>query len=116
MIRIGDLFLLALPGEFTTMSGRRIRAQITKTLKANGIKNPIVVLCGLSNTYTHYITTYEEYQAQRYEAASTIFGPHTLAAHTQNFVDLAKHMATGTEADYPEGTPNPDYSGATFNF
>merc|ERR1719229_1688793 len=95
MIRIGDLFLLALPGEFTTMSGRRIRAQITATLKANGIANPVVVLCGPSNTYTHYITTYEEYQAQRYEAASTIYGPHTLSAYLQQYEILVQAMIQG---------------------
>jgi neutral ceramidase len=40
-------------------------------------------LAGLSNTYTHYITTFEEYEKQRYEAASTIYGPHTLLAYLQ---------------------------------
>jgi neutral ceramidase len=38
---------------------------------------------GLSNTYTHYVTTLEEYQKQRYEAASTIYGPYTLMAYQQ---------------------------------
>jgi neutral ceramidase len=42
-----------------------------------------VVIAGLSNTYSSYITTFEEYQMQRYEGASTIFGPHTLDAYIQ---------------------------------
>lgn len=33
-----------------------------------------VILSGLSNTYSSYITTFEEYQYQRYEAASTAYG------------------------------------------
>lgn len=42
-----------------------------------------VVLAGLTNTYSSYITTFEEYGVQRYEGASTIFGPHTLDAYIQ---------------------------------
>ncbi|KAI2555803.1 ASAH2 isoform 6, partial [Pan troglodytes] len=32
--------------------------------------------------------------AQRYEAASTIYGPHTLSAYIQLFRNLAKAIAT----------------------
>ena len=46
-------------------------------------KGVTVVLAGLTNTYSSYITTFEEYQIQRYEGASTIFGPHTLDAYIQ---------------------------------
>jgi len=42
-----------------------------------------VVIAGLANTYSSYVTTFEEYGAQRYEGASTIFGPHTLDAYIQ---------------------------------
>ena len=42
-----------------------------------------VVLAGLTNTYSSYVATFEEYGAQRYEGASTIFGPHTLDAYIQ---------------------------------
>ena len=51
-----------------------------------------VVLAGLSNVYTHYIATFEEYQRQRYEAASTIFGPHSLQAYRQQYSKLAVTM------------------------
>ena len=51
-----------------------------------------VVLAGLSNIYTHYITTFEEYQLQRYEAASTIYGPHTLKAYIEQFDYLTKKI------------------------
>lgn len=36
-----------------------------------------VVIAGPANTYAHYVTTKEEYAVQRYEGASTIFGPCT---------------------------------------
>ena len=42
-----------------------------------------VVIAGLANTYSSYIATFEEYGVQRYEGASTIFGPHTLDAYIQ---------------------------------
>ena len=37
-----------------------------------------VVIAGLSNAYADYTVTFEEYQVQRYEGASTIYGPHQL--------------------------------------
>lgn len=48
-----------------------------------------VVLAGLSNTYVDYITTFEEYQVQRYEGASTIYGPYSLDAYIDLFTKLA---------------------------
>ncbi|CAO2585197.1 Neutral ceramidase [Lemmus lemmus] len=73
-----------------------------------GMKDMDVVVSGLCNVYTHYITTYEEYQAQRYEAASTIYGPHTLSAYIQLFSDLAKAIATDTVANMSSG-PEPPF-------
>ena len=52
-----------------------------------------VVIAGLSNTYTDYITTPEEYSVQRYEGASTIYGPYTLVAYIQEFNRLAVAIA-----------------------
>ncbi|ELV10211.1 Neutral ceramidase [Tupaia chinensis] len=75
---------------------------------AYGMLNMTVVISGLCNVYTHYITTYEEYQVQRYEAASTIYGPHTLSAYIQLFRGLAKAIATDTVANLSRG-PEPPY-------
>ena len=52
-----------------------------------------VVIAGLSNTYADYIATPEEYSVQRYEGASTIYGPYTLPAYIQEFNKLAVAMA-----------------------
>ena len=51
-----------------------------------------VILAGLSNVYTHYITTFEEYQMQRYEAASTIYGPNTLQAYLDQYANLTENL------------------------
>jgi neutral ceramidase len=47
-----------------------------------------LVVAGLTNTYASYIATYEEYAVQRYEGASTVFGPHTLDAYIQVLAQL----------------------------
>lgn len=61
---IGNVAIAGVPGEFTTMSGRRLRdtvkAAIAETDKS--LKDVNVVLAGLCNTYSDYIATPEEYQ------------------------------------------------------
>ncbi|XP_077999316.1 neutral ceramidase-like [Glandiceps talaboti] len=96
ILKVGNLAIIAVPGEFSTMSGRRTRDAVKQTLIANGwSEDTHVVISGLSNVYTHYITTNEEYQIQRYEGASTIYGPHTLEAYIQQFKILAEALAKG---------------------
>ncbi|XP_053165767.1 neutral ceramidase isoform X2 [Hemicordylus capensis] len=106
IVTIGSLAILAIPGEFTTMSGRRMREAIKNEFDAQGKPGMNVVLAGLCNVYTHYITTYEEYQVQRYEGASTIFGPHSLSAYIQSFRALATAIAKDTIQDLPKN-PGP---------
>jgi neutral ceramidase len=115
IFRIGQLFIIAVPGEFTTMSGRRLRDTVRNTLLSYGApNNTVVVIAGLSNAYSHYIATYEEFSYQRYEAASTIFGPHTLAAYQQEYSKLAIALMKGTSI--PPGPTPPDISGKTYTF
>ena len=45
--------------------------------------NITVLIAGLSNSYSGYIATFEEYQVQRFEGAATAYGPHTLDAYIQ---------------------------------
>ena len=73
---------------------RRLKRSLEKTISevTQGTENLKVVIAGLSNAYTHYITTFEEYQRQRYEAASTIFGPHTLRAYMEQYAYLTEKM------------------------
>nr|XP_020012302.1 neutral ceramidase isoform X1 [Castor canadensis] len=108
IIILGSLAIAAIPGELTTMSGRRLREAVQAEFASYGMKNMTVVISGLCNVYSHYITTYEEYQAQRYEAASTIYGPHTLSAYIQLFRALAKAIATDTVANMSSG-PEPPF-------
>lgn len=86
---IGDFVLVGVPGEFTTMSGRRMREKIASTIQEITKFQPTVVIAGLCNTYSDYIATPEEYEIQRYEGASTIYGPHTLTVYLQQYQELA---------------------------
>lgn len=62
MVQLGQFFIIAVPGEFSTMAGRRLRDTVRSTLLKYGASNDsIVAIAGLANDYTHYITTYQEY-------------------------------------------------------
>lgn len=95
VLRIGRLFVLCFPGEITTMAGRRLRESVKKILSPH-IQDVEVVISGLTNSYSSYVTTFEEYQTQRYEGASTIYGPHTLSAYQKEFGQLAHDLIKGT--------------------
>lgn len=93
MIVFGDDFgFLVVPAEFSTMAGRRLVNKVSQALQ-NNVESLRLVF---GNAYHGYVTTFEEYQAQRYEAASTIYGPHTLAAYTFLFIELAEYVSAGT--------------------
>ncbi len=62
-MRIGQFMIAAVPGEFTTMAGRRFRDALNAEAITNGGPDNIkTVIAGLSNVYSHYVTTFEEYQ------------------------------------------------------
>ncbi|XP_042390657.1 neutral ceramidase-like [Zingiber officinale] len=99
IIRIGQVVILCVPGEFTTMAGRRLRDAVRAILTRDGNgefgSNIHIVIAGLSNTYSQYVTTFEEYEIQRYEGASTLYGPHTLSGYIQEFEKLASALLEG---------------------
>ncbi|MEW6733618.1 MAG: neutral/alkaline non-lysosomal ceramidase N-terminal domain-containing protein [Acidobacteriota bacterium] len=106
IVRIGNLAIIAVPGEFTTMAGRRLRETVATQLHSIGVN--YVIIAGLANAYAGYVTTREEYQSQQYEGASTHFGEWTLAAYQQEFDKLAIAMRTG--ADVANGPTPRDLS------
>lgn len=83
--RVGQLAIIVSPGEATTMSGRRWRNAVLDAITSDNLfgdgVTPLAVLGAPANTYAHYIATEEEYGIQRYEGASTLYGPHTLDAY-----------------------------------
>ncbi|TQV85016.1 neutral/alkaline ceramidase [Aliikangiella coralliicola] len=91
---IDKLAIIAVPAEITTMSGRRLRAKVLATLANEDVD--YAVIAGLANSYSGYLSTFEEYQVQHYEGASTLFGPHTHHAYEQIFNELSTALANGT--------------------
>ncbi|KAF4550315.1 Hypothetical protein D9617_17g045820 [Elsinoe fawcettii] len=112
--RIGHFYIVISPGEATTMAGRRWRTAVanavTAELGSESLDRPVVVLGGPSNSYTHYIATEEEYAIQRYEGASTLYGPYTLAAYlelTSKLVPyLSQHSITDQNSLVPPTSPS----------
>ncbi len=91
LLRIGDganaVAIVGVPGEITTTAGRRLKQCLRDAWRLPELP---VAISGYTNEYSGYITTEEEYNAQHYEGASTLYGPHTLAAYLQLFTKLAK--------------------------
>jgi neutral ceramidase len=89
---VGQLAILALPAEVTTMAGRRLRTAVMNEL--GGVATHIV-LAGYSNGYAGYVTTPEEYLVQHYEGGHTLHGRWTLPAYQQIASRLASSLNTG---------------------
>jgi hypothetical protein len=68
---IGDVILATLPGEFTTTLGKRIAKTVSDS---SGIVGATPLLVGLANEYLSYFTTPCEYDLQRYEGSSMLYG------------------------------------------
>jgi neutral ceramidase len=68
-----QLVLATLPGEFTMVMGRRIAEAVTQAMHPRPER---VLLVGLANEYVSYFATPQEYEAQHYEGASTLYGLH----------------------------------------
>lgn len=82
--QIGTVSLLGLPGEFTTMAGRRVQRAVKNVTEST------VILAGLCNNYINYVTTPEEYDYQAFEGGATIFGKNTVPLVTYWMTEMAK--------------------------
>ncbi|KAI9686418.1 MAG: hypothetical protein M1822_003763 [Bathelium mastoideum] len=119
MLRVGQLLVVVSPGEATTMSGRRWRNAIANASAAalpdlgaagdnsSSSQSPIVVLGAPANSYTHYIATEYEYQVQRYEGASTLYGANTLNAYIHLSTQYLPFLAANATGQPPAGPAPP---------
>ena len=109
LLRVGQLLIIVSPGEATTMAGRRWKKALASSAARSSLTggdDPIVVLGGPANSYTHYIATEEEYSIQRYEGASTLYGPHTLNAYINATLNYLPYLAAEATSQ-PEPGPSP---------
>jgi len=104
--KVGQLAIVFIPSEATTMSGRRMRDTVETVL---GDQVKYVMIAGYSNEYSGYITTPEEYGSQQYEGGHTLFGPWTLPAFQQEIDRLTRALADGSPA--PSSAEPPDLRG-----
>ncbi|KAK3377836.1 Neutral/alkaline nonlysosomal ceramidase [Podospora didyma] len=124
--RVGQLVIIVSPGEATTMAGRRwkeavrsatvILSQQESSSPSSAVASPVVVLGGPANSYTHYITTEEEYAIQRYEGASTLYGPHTLAAYINVTLSFMPYLSASSSAPPEHKIFPPDNSNRSMSF
>jgi neutral ceramidase len=78
-IYFGDPFMFVtvlILTEISTMAGRRLRDAVKTILSSHkDFENVHIVITSLSNAYSQYATTYEEYEVQRYEVSCTRHKP-----------------------------------------
>jgi neutral ceramidase len=107
--QLGTITIATLPGEFTTVMGRRIAASVERALPTPPQR---VLLVGLANEYVSYFATPEEYEAQHYEGASTLYGQDAAPLVEYELTRLA-HGLSGSGSE-PQRTfrycPGPQHS------
>ena len=91
VLRVGRAMVIGLPFEVSAEAGRRIAEAASETECA--------YVSSLANDHCDYLTTAEEYSAQHYEGASTLFG-----SDQQQFIagcvrELAKDLESGPVQD-----------------
>jgi neutral ceramidase len=115
--RVGEMIMIISPSEATTMSGRRWKTAVGNASIAQGItKSPKVVLGGPANTYAHYCATREEYGIQRYEGASTLYGPNELDAYIYLHVSNLGYLSSTNTSQPPVGPLPPNNVDRSLSF
>ncbi|KAJ5359706.1 neutral/alkaline nonlysosomal ceramidase [Penicillium cataractarum] len=120
-LRLGQLLVIVSPSEITTMSGRRWKSAIADAAgSVLSISDPIIVLASPADSYAHYVTTEEEYTVQRYEGASTLYGPNQLAAYVNLSLTYLPYLgipnAVAQLPKLPEGPKPPVTTNYSLSF
>src|SRR3954470_14958491 len=97
-LRVGDRVIASVPGEMTEEMGRRVRAAV---VQAGGGSVAAAIISGLANEYADYFTSPEEYDAQHYEGAATVYGRTSSVAIEEKLVELTSDLVGGKPAPAP---------------
>jgi neutral ceramidase len=108
LFRLGDVAIAAVPAEFTTVAGIRLRDVVAQRLHEVGVEH--AVLAGYANAYAGYVTTPEEYALQDYEGGSTHFGKWTHPAYLTEFAKLCRRLTHPHEAPPAEDVHPPAFT------
>jgi neutral ceramidase len=90
LVILGDCAFAGVPGEVTTIAGRRIEKTLLEILSGRGVAE--VVVASYCNGYCGYFSTFEEYEVQAYEGGHTVFGKHSLGAMQTKFKQMALEL------------------------
>lgn len=102
LLRIDDTFLSLVPAEFSIQAGAALNARVLAVVGSGA--HALVV--GPVNAYLLYVVTRREYQAQRYEGASTLYGPDSAEYFAERATLLARSiMGEPIDADLAPGSP-----------
>lgn len=121
ILRVGQFIIIVSPGEATTMAGRRWKSAIhdaaaSSALSGSSTTDPVVVIGGPGNSYTHYLATYEEYCVQRYEGASTLYGAFTLDAYINLTLSNLHYLSPKATTQPPPGPSPPNNVNRSVSF
>jgi neutral ceramidase len=106
---IGEIAIVAFPGEITTVAGNRLKQSMLNVLEKRGVMD--VILTSNANEFCGYTTTFEEYQLQNYQGGFTLFGQYTLAAFQTVFTQLAEKLCQPVDKRHiPEAPQPPEFS------
>ena len=107
LLRIGDHYIAALPGEVTGAAGVRFRSAVAEAV---GVDPANVIIQQTANAYGHYFTTPEEYGEQQYEGGATLFGRWTVPALEGTLASLGSTWRPARrprwETSPPDETPS----------
>jgi neutral ceramidase len=96
LICLGQVLLVAIPGEITTMAARRLEEHLK--LQTSSLNFTEIIITSYANGYMGYITTPEEYDLQSYEAGHTIYGRKSLQGIFQAIDQLVAELKGGVSA------------------
>ncbi|MBI5516221.1 MAG: neutral/alkaline non-lysosomal ceramidase N-terminal domain-containing protein [Deltaproteobacteria bacterium] len=106
VLRLGSRWIALVPAELTLTAGRRLLGELSRLAGLPEGDRP--VLAGLANGYLQYVATREEYALQRYEGASTLYGPGTLEVLTAALGSLARALGPPTDGGLSVTVRGPD--------
>jgi neutral ceramidase len=95
VLHLGNRVIGVVPGEVTTTAGRRMGEQMLAGAREAGLPASAALILGHANGYLGYVATAEEYTAQHYEGASTLYGPGEAAMFGRVLARLAASVSTG---------------------
>ena len=101
-VQLGSLVLVGVPFEVTVKAGEEIADAVRDALPATADPQTQICVASLTNGYTGYTTTAEEYEKQYYEGGHTLYGPNSnrfIAEHCRRL--MADTVADNGVSDLP---------------